>query len=179
MLARYLPGLRVKYSPDVVIANSENISHGRGPRMNQIQWLEEQGVDIFTGGNHTLDSMEDIRGYLDNPASKQLRPDNITGDNIPGSGHREYTFGGKRILIINLLGTVFMGDKCPCSNPYQKADHILKNFNASQYEAILVDFHKETTSEGYAMANYLDGRISLLWGTHTHVQTSDAEIWPG
>jgi 2',3'-cyclic-nucleotide 2'-phosphodiesterase len=179
MLAHHLPSLREKYSPDVVIANNENMSHGKGPRMNQIHWLEEQGVDIFTGGNHTLDSVEDIRAYMDAPNSKQLRPDNLTGENIPGTGHREFIFGDKKILVINLIGTAFMGDKCPCTNPFQRVEHILKNTDIDSYEAILVDFHKEATSEGYAMANYLDGRVSLIWGTHTHVQSADAEIWPG
>jgi 2',3'-cyclic-nucleotide 2'-phosphodiesterase len=185
MLAKHLPDLRVKYSPDVVIANNENISHGKGPRMNQIQWCEEQGVDIMTGWNHTLESMNDIAAFLDIPDSKQLRPDNIMGENISGTGHREFIFGDKKILVINLIGTIFMGDimanweKYPTSNPYQKIDHILKDVDVSEYEAILVDFHKETTSEGYAMANHLDGRVSLLWGTHTHVQTADADIWPG
>lgn len=179
MLAKHLPDLRAKYSPDAVIANNENISHGKGPRMNQIEWLNSLWVDIFTGGNHTLDSQEDIREYLDTENSNQLRPDNIMGEDVPGSGHREFVFGDKKILVINLIGTVFMWDKCPCSNPYQKIDHILREVNPSEYEAILIDFHKETTSEGYAMANYLDGRVSLLWGTHTHVQTADADIWPG
>lgn len=179
MLAKHLPDLRVKYAPDVVITNNENITHGKGSRMNQIEWLNEQGVDIFTGGNHSLESVDDIREYLDKENSNQLRPDNITGEDVPGTGHREFVFGDKKIFVINVLGTVFMGDKCPCSNPYQKIDHILRGVNPSEYEAILVDFHKETTSEGYAMANYLDGRVSLLWGTHTHVQTADADIWPG
>lgn len=147
--------------------------------MNQIQWLDEQGVNIFTGGNHSLDSVEDIREYMDRPDSKQLRPDNLTGEDVPGTGHREFLFGDKTILVINLIGTVFMGDKCPCSNPFQKVDHILAQHKSTRYEAILVDFHKEATSEGYAMANHLDGRVSLLWGTHTHVQSADAEIWPG
>jgi 2',3'-cyclic-nucleotide 2'-phosphodiesterase len=178
VLAKYLPDLRAKYIPDVVIANNENISHGKGPRMNQIEWLNTQKVDIFTGGNHTLDSREDIRDYLNQENSNQLRPDNIIGEDVPGTGHREFVFGDKKILVINLIGTVFMGDKCPCDNPYQRVDHILKERNVSEYEAILVDFHKETTSEGYAMANHLDGRASLLWGTHTHVQTADADIWP-
>ncbi len=92
MVTKYLPDLRAKYTPDVVIANNENISHGKGPRMNQIQWCEETGIDIFTGGNHSLESMEDIRLYMDSPDSKQLRPDNIVGENIAGSGHRVYTF---------------------------------------------------------------------------------------
>lgn len=92
MLAKHLPDLRAKYTPEVVIANNENISHGKGPRMNQIHWLEEQGVDIFTGGNHSLGSVEDIREYLDVQEGKQLRPDNITGENLPGTGHRVYTF---------------------------------------------------------------------------------------
>lgn len=178
MLAKELPNLRAKYSPDAVIVNNENISHGKGPRMNQIKWCEEQGIDIFTGGNHTLDSREDIRDYLNAENSKQLRPDNLAGDDIPGAGHRVFTFGEKKVLVINLIGTVFMGDKCPCVNAYQRFDEILKSVNPGDFEAILVDFHKETTSEGYAMANHLDGRVSLLWGTHTHVQTADAEIWP-
>jgi calcineurin-like phosphoesterase len=145
--------------------------------MNQIEWLNAQGVDIFTGGNHTLDSREDIRDYLNQENSNQLRPDNIIGEDVPGTGHREFVFGDKKILVINLIGTVFMGDKSLCDNPYQRVDHILKEKKLSEYEAVLVDFHKETTSEGYAMANHLDGRVSLLWGTHTHVQTADADIW--
>lgn len=179
MVSKHLPDLRAKYNPDIVIANNENISHGKGPRMNQISWCEEQGIDIFTGGNHTLDSMEDIREYMNIPNSKQLRPDNLKGENIPWIGHREFNFGDKKILVINLIGTVFMGDKSPCSNPYQKVDTILNHIKPTDYEAILVDFHKETTSEGYAMANFLDGRASLLWWTHTHIQTADADIWPG
>lgn len=179
MLAKYLPDLRAKYTPDVVIANSENISHGRGPRMNQIEWLNEQWVDIFTGGNHTLDSVEDVREYMDRSDSKQLRPDNLMGENIPWVGHKEFIFGDKKILVINLIGKVFMSEYCVSSNPFQKIDLILKDIQSTDHEAILVDFHKETTSEGYAMANYLDGRVSLLWGTHTHIQTADAEIWPG
>lgn len=178
MITKYLPDLRAKYSPDVVIANNENMSHGRWPRMNQIEWLEQQWVDIFTGGNHTFDSIEDIRAYMDAPDSKQLRPDNLIGDNLPWTGHREFTFWDKKVLIINLIGNLFMDERCVSSNPFQKVDTLLKNHD-SPYEAILVDFHKETTSEWYAMANYLDGRVSLLWGTHTHIQTADAEIWPG
>lgn len=69
--------------------------------------------------------------------------------------------------------------KIEYENPFPLVDSILKKYRDEQLEAILVDFHKETTSEGYAMANFLDGRVSLLWGTHTHIQTADAEIWPG
>lgn len=176
MLATHLPDLRAKYSPDVVIANNENMSHGKWPRMNQIKWLEEQGVDIFTGGNHSLTSKDDIRDYLNTPTSRQLIPINSFWDDVPGVGSRIFTFGNKRILVINALGTAYM--KMEYANPFPMVDAILKEREGEELEAILVDFHKETTSEGYAMANFLDGRVSLLWWTHTHIQTADADIWP-
>ncbi len=103
MVGKYLPDLRAKYSPDVVIANNENISHGKGPRMNQIRWCEEMGIDIFTGGNHSLVSKDDIREYMDAPNSKQLRPINSYGDDTPGVGERVFEFNGKKILVINAL----------------------------------------------------------------------------
>lgn len=184
MVSKYLSHLRAKYTPDVVIVNNENISHGKGPRMNQIRWCEEMGIDIFTGWNHSLESVEDICEYLNSPESKQLRPDNIVGDNIPGTGQRVFTFWTRKILVINLLGSIFMSEisvlwvKCLLENPYQRINKILDSYNLVEFEAILVDFHKEATSEGNAMANHLDGRVSILWGTHTHIQTADAEIWP-
>ncbi len=177
MLAKYLPDLRAKYSPDVVIVNNENITHGKGPRMNHIEWLNDLGVDIFTGGNHSLTSKDDIRDYLNDPNSKQLRPVNAAWDDTPGVGAKVFDFGGKKILVISILGTAFM--TVEYANPFPLIDKILTQHSQEKLDAILVDFHKETTSEGYAMANYLDGRVSLLWGTHTHVQTADAEIWPG
>ncbi len=178
MLTKHLPDLRKKYSPDWIIANNENISHGKWPRMNQILWCEQQGIDIFTGGNHTLDNVEDIRGYMNQENSRQLRPDNILGDDTPGVGQRIFEKWEKKILVINLIGTAFMNGKVLCGNPFQSVDNILSSYHLADFEAILVDFHKEATAEGYAMANYLDGRASLLWGTHTHIQTADAEIWP-
>ena len=177
MVAEHLPILRAKYTPDVVIANNENISHGKGPRMNQIRWCEEMGIDIFTGWNHSLVSKDDIREYMDAPNSKQLRPINSFGDDLPGVGERVFEFGGKKILVINALWRAYM--KLEYENSFPMIDAILEKYKGEKLEAILVDFHKETTSEGYAMANFLDGRVSLLWGTHTHIQTADAEIWPG
>lgn len=145
MIAKYLPDLRVKYSPDVVVANNENISHGKGPRMNQIYWCEEQGIDILTGGNHSLTSKEDIREYMDAPNSRQLRPINAFGDDLPGVGERVFHFGDKKILVINALGTVFMNKEY--ANPFPLVDAVLKKYTHEELEAILVDFHKEATSE--------------------------------
>lgn len=179
MLAAYLPILRKKYLPDAIIVNDENISHGKGPRMNQIEWLEQQWVDIFTGGNHSLESRENIADYMNLSDSRQLRPHNIIGDDLPGTGHRIYTIGWKNLLVINIMGTTFMSSKDILANPFQTVDAILAKYSQETLEAIVVDFHKEVTSEGYAMANYLDGRASVLFGTHTHVQSNDAEIWPG
>jgi calcineurin-like phosphoesterase len=90
MLTTNLPVLREKYAADAVIVNDENMSHGKGPRMNQILWLEEQGVDVFTGGNHSLESRDDIANYMNAPNSRQLRPQNLVGENLPGVGHRVY-----------------------------------------------------------------------------------------
>ncbi len=180
MLAAHLPVLREKYTPDAVIVNDENMSHGKGPRMNQILWLEEQGVDVFTGGNHSLESRDDICDYMNASNSRQLRPQNLVGENLPGVGHRVYDIAWKKLLVINVIGTIFMSaGKETMSNPFQCVDEILAFHIAEKIDAIVVDFHKETTSEGYAMANYLDGRASVLFGTHTHVQSNDAEIWPG
>jgi 2',3'-cyclic-nucleotide 2'-phosphodiesterase len=180
MLAANLPMLRTKYSPDAVIVNDENMSHGKGPRMNQILWLESQGVDVFTGGNHSLESRDDIAEYMNTPSSRQLRPHNLVGENLPGVGHRVYDIGWEKLLVINLIGNIFMSaGKETMSNPFQCVDEILAVHAGGKLDAIVVDFHKETTSEGYAMANYLDGRASVLFGTHTHVQSNDAEIWPG
>lgn len=135
---------------------------------------------MFTGGNHSLESREDIRTYMDAPNSRQLRPANLIGENLPGVGHRVYDIDGKKLLVINLIGTIFMSaGKETMGNPFQCVDEILALHASENIDAIVVDFHKETTSEGYAMANYLDGRASVLFGTHTHVQSHDAEIWPG
>jgi calcineurin-like phosphoesterase len=90
MLTAHLPVLREKYLPDAVIVNDENMSHGKGPRMNQILWLEGQSVDIFTGGNHSLESRDDIADYMNTSDSRQLRPHNLVGENLPGVGHRVY-----------------------------------------------------------------------------------------
>lgn len=179
MLSKYLPSLREKYAPDAIIVNDENISHGKWPRLNQIHWLEQQGIDIFTGGNHSLESREDIRDYMEKTDSRQLRPSNFLGDNLPGKGERVFTVNGQKLLVINLIGTIFMSQsKELYSNPYQEVNKILAQYEVESLDGIVVDFHKETTSEWYAMANFLDGRVSVLFGTHTHVQSADAEIWP-
>jgi len=180
MLAANLPILRKQYSPDAVIVNDENMSHGKWPRMNQILWLEQQGVDVFTGWNHSLESRDDIAEYMNAPGSRQLRPENLVGENLPGVGHRVYDIAWKKLLVVNVIGTVFMSaGKETMDNPFQCVDQILAQHETDTIDAIVVDFHKETTSEGYAMANYLDGRVSVLFGTHTHIQSNDAEIWPG
>lgn len=177
MLAAHLPTLRKQYSPDAVIVNDENISHGKWPRLNQIHWLESQWVDIFTGGNHSLESRNDIADYMNTPDSKQLRPHNLIGEDLPWKGYRVYDVAGQKLLVINLIGTVFMKEES--ENAFQTIDTILAQYSKDAVDAIVVDYHKEVTSEGYAMANYLDGRASVLFGTHTHIQSNDAEIWPG
>ncbi len=180
MLTAHLPVLREKYLPEAVIVNDENMSHGKGPRMNQILWLEGQSVDIFTGGNHSLESRDDIADYMNTSDSRQLRPHNLVGENLPGVGHRVYDINWQKLLVINVIGTIFMSaGKETMSNPFQGVDEILALHSTETIDAVVVDFHKETTSEWYAMANYLDGRASVLFGTHTHVQSNDAEIWPG
>ena len=162
-----LPDLRDELGLDLVIANGENAAGGFGITPDTAEELLSGGVDIITSGNHVWDQKE-IIPHLDSiPAL--LRPLNYP----PGTPGRGYAQVGD-VLVINLLGRVFVGT-VDC--PFRAIDRLLKEMSDAP-NTVIVDFHAEATSEKVAMGWYLDGRISALAGTHTHVPTADARILP-
>lgn len=161
---------------DLVVANGENAAAGFGITPQIAEELFEQNISVITTGNHVWDKRE-IMEYMNNsdgqPARRLLRPANFSAGN-PGYGFYEgQTHAGIKYAVINLQGRVFMGSS---DDPFRKADEILKQLTA---KIILVDFHAEATSEKVAMGWYLDGRVTAVLGTHTHVPTADERVLPG
>jgi 2',3'-cyclic-nucleotide 2'-phosphodiesterase len=162
-----LPGLCREYGIDLVIANGENAAGGLGLTLSTARELFDAGVDVITSGNHIWTHKE-IVPYLDSELAL-LRP-----LNYPPNPGRGYLFAGN-VLVVNLLGRVFMGHyDCP----FRAMDQLLASVEDKSVP-IIVDFHAEATSEKVAMGRYLDGRVSAVLGTHTHVGTIDSRILPG
>lgn len=175
-LALHVPALRQKYALDLVIANADNASHGLGVNHATVKELYQCGIDLLTGGDHIWDQ-RDLLPHLDR-SPWILRPLNYP-DGTPGKGfHILETANKKRLLVIHALGRVFI-DKL-CGDPFGALDSILqKHLLGKNIDAILVDFHAEATSEKMALGHYMDGRVSAVVGTHTHVPTADARILSG
>jgi metallophosphoesterase (TIGR00282 family) len=170
-LKKFLPTLLEKYSPSLVVANGENAAGGIGITPDICRQLLAQ-VDVLTSGNHIWDKRDAVE-YLDQEP-RLLRPANYPSPN-PGKG--VYTFDTKEgfpVAILNLQGRVFME---PIDCPFRAADRELKLLE-DRNPMIFVDFHAEATSEKQAMGWYLDGRVSAVVGTHTHVSTADEKILP-
>ena len=163
-----LPGLKREQSIDFVICNGENTAGGFGITADTATELLESGVDVLTSGNHVWDKKE-IVPYLDE-GLPLIRPANYP--DAPGRGYLHQ--GG--VTVVNLIGRVFMA---PLECPFRTADTLLEQLREeSANKVIIVDFHAEATSEKQAMGWYLDGRVSAVFGTHTHVGTVDARILP-
>ncbi len=168
-ISNVLPLVKIKYAPDLVVANGENSAGGLGITYKTSAELFDSGVDIVTGGNHIWDKKEATR--LLNENQKIIRPLNFPSS-VPGKGYYIFqTNDGTNGIIINLQGRVFM--EPVVENPFLCMDRFLKEKN---FKISLVDFHAEATAEKQALGFFLDGRISALLGTHTHVQTADAWI---
>lgn len=168
----WLPGLIQKYKADFVIANGENAADGKGCTAKEGKVLFELGVDVITGGNHTWDRHQS-QDYLKNEP-RSLRPMNYPKGTYGNGFHIGESKKGK-VGVLNLQGRTFMAD-IDC--PFRTAEWVLQKISA-ETKVIFVDFHAEATAEKIAMANFLDGKISALVGTHTHVQTADERIFPG
>lgn len=167
-----VPGLVAEHRLDLVIANVENISGGHGVDKARIREMWEAGVHLCTTGNHVWQNRE-IFDFID-AEPRLLRPANFP-DPCPGRGWTLHkTSGGVAVVLMNLMGRIFMQ---PLECPFRTADRILERLG-SDLRVILVDFHAEATSEKVALGWYLDGRVSALVGTHTHVQTADERILP-
>ncbi len=169
-IQKILPEWKKEFSPQVVIANADNVTHGRSINKNHFDLLREVGVDIFTAGDHTLER-EEALSLLADDEIPVLRPVNIEGD-YPGRGADVFVVGKEELLVICLLGQVFIDKKV--SSPFIALDDVLQKF--SGIKNIIVDFHAEATSEKAALGWYADGRVSAVLGTHTHVQTADERL---
>lgn len=167
-LKAILPGLRQELAIDYVIANGENTAGGFGITSDTAYELLDNGVDLLTSGNHIWDQKE-IIPYMDE-GLPLIRPANYP--NAPGRGYLIYD----GIMVLNLMGRVFM-PALDC--PFRTADAVLNEVAESENpKVIIVDFHAEATSEKQGLGWYLDGRVSAVLGTHTHVGTVDAKILP-
>ena len=167
----YVQKLRKEKKIDVVIANGENSAAGKGLTRTSLDELYSGGADIITTGNHVWDK-KDVMEFIDSEPFL-IRPANYP-DGTPGKGYCLYPFKAKTIGVMNLSGRTFM-PALDC--PFQKAEELLKEMQG-QCDLIFLDFHAETTSEKMALGFYLDGRITGLVGTHTHIQTADERILP-
>lgn len=170
---KHIDKVRRTHNINAVIVNGENCAHGRGITTKNVRFFQHNGVDVITSGNHIWKHKE-IYPYLDEH-SDLLRPANFPSA-TPGVGVTTFMVEGHRVGVINLQGRVFMKELIDC--PFNKADAILAELH-KKTNIILVDFHAEATSEKMALSFYLDGRVSGVVGTHTHVQTADERILPG
>jgi hypothetical protein len=169
-VAKILPKLKKSQKIDLVFANAENAAHGVGVTEETLKELVEAGVDYFTTGDHAFDKIKQVDCYEKFPI---IRPANYPAE-VPGQGYCLITESEHKILLVNLLGRVFMSGDYDC--PFRKIDEILAMFAKENLSAIIIDIHAEATSEKISLKHYLDGRVSAVLGTHTHVMTADAEI---
>ncbi len=175
ILREVLPQWQSEYQPDAVIVNVENLAHGKGVTPSTLADIDNLGIDCFTSGNHIFNkhhlSAECFEKY-----PKLIRPANFVGQ-FPGFGYYRFAKQGNQFLVVNLNGQVFMENQFDgeIANPFLAIDKLLAQ-EAQKGDIIIVDFHAEATSEKVAMGYYLDGRVSFLTGTHTHVPTADARI---
>lgn len=171
MVEQYLPKLKEKHKPNVIVMNGENAAGGKGITEKIYRAFLEQGVHVVTLGNHAWDQ-RDIFEFIDD-AKALIRPANLP-EGAPGKGIVYVQVENMEVAIINLQGRIFL-PAIDC--PFKKADELIEEASR-RTPMIFVDFHAEATSEKQAMGWYLDGRVSAVVGTHTHVQTADARILP-
>lgn len=170
-LKQSLKQITEKEKIDFVIVNAENSAEGMGITEKNFKDITSLGVDCITMGNHTW-GKKDIFKFIDSP--KIIRPANYP-EGVVGKGYNIYTCKGKKIAVINLIGRVDIN--ILTENPFLEAKKIIEKIQ-NEADMIFIDFHAEATAEKIAMGRFLDGKITALWGTHTHVQTADEQILP-
>ncbi len=166
----HLPELIEQTNADFCIANGENVAQGRGITEKTSKVLFAAGVDAFTSGNHLWDQKDSVEFIANEP--RILKPLNFPNKAV-GATHIILRKNNLELAVFSLIGQAFMGS---ANSPFETADHFLQNTTLPK--SILVDIHAEATAEKRALGYYLDGRISVLTGTHTHIQTADEEILP-
>ena len=183
----YLPSLKKKYQPDIIIANAENLAHGIGATQTTIDELKALGVTAFTSGNHIWEKagsdemLDDPNNNLVRPANYAVKKSGVGVRTINVSvGRGKNKLGVIKLNVVNLMGKVFYGwgkdDSEVLHDPFKVLDKIV---SADRQGIYFVDIHAEATSEKAALANYFDGRVAAVIGTHTHVQTADERILSG
>lgn len=178
VVEKLLPGLRRTHAVDLVVAQAENLSDGKGIRQEDFARLRKAGVDFCTGGNHSL-YREEIFPLLNDPAQPIVRPANYP-KGTPGQGYKYIRTPKGEVLIISLLGQIVGKDAdLEVDNPLQVIDQILKAEKNHVRVATIVNFHGDFSSEKRIIGHYLDGRASAVIGDHWHVQTADADVLPG
>ncbi len=165
-----LPRLKQQYRPDAIIINGENSAIGNGIDRQSAERLFAAGADVLTGGNHSFQRKG--ADELHEETEALLRPANWCGDPF-GRGEYRLDLGAYDLRVISLQGSLFMNK---CENPFTYLDKLLEK--GTPRDLTVVDFHAEATAEKQALVRHCDGRIALLFGTHTHVQTNDAQILP-
>ncbi len=172
MLARGLAELQYRHKTDFTIVNAENAAHGRGLSYATCEELLELDIDVLTMGNHVWDNSEIFKVF--DCCDCIVRPANLQ-PGLPGIGSLLKEKNGIKVGVVNLLGQV---NCLPCDNPFVAADREIEKLKTQGAQIIFVDMHAEATSEKIALGRYLDGRVSAVIGTHTHVQTADEKILP-
>ncbi len=170
-LGNVLQNLKNKENIDFIIVNGENSAEGMGITEKNFNDIVSFGTDVVTMGNHTW-GKKDIFKFIDNP--KLIRPANYP-EGVLGRGYEIYNCKNKKIAVINLIGRVDMG--VLSENPFLVVNKIIEEIK-NKVDIIIIDFHAEATAEKIAMGHYLDGKVTIIFGTHTHVQTADEKILP-
>lgn len=168
-LKQYLPHIKSKYKPHLIVVNGENAAGGFGLTEALYKELKSLNIHVITMGNHTF-SKREIIDFMDEATI--IRPINY-GEGVPGKGIYTFKYNDTTVSVINIMGRVFMGD--PLKNPFTVIDDVLKTLES---DIILIDFHGEATSEKLAFGHHVDGRVTAVFGTHTHVPTNDAMQLP-
>ena len=191
-IKKTLPSYKEKYKIDLTIANADNLAHGKGVTGNTVKEVLEYGVDVLTCGDHIWDNKKQAVEIIESEKYNFICPANLPNlfsrqsplrRDSDGTkmfdlqkGYKIIEVNKKRILIINLIGRVFFQKYPDC--PFRAVDKILED-NKNNFDIAFVDFHCEATSEKRALGFYLNSRVSVILGTHTHIQTADEEILDG
>jgi 2',3'-cyclic-nucleotide 2'-phosphodiesterase len=173
-----LPDLKAELKLDLVIAQAENTTAGKGISLSDFERLRSAGIDFCTGGNHSL-FLKEIHEAMADPNQPIIRPANYLSK-TPGLGYKYVDTASGPVLVISLLGQIVGRDSDkPVDNPLQIIDKILKSEKSKKKAATIVNFHGDFSSEKFVIGHYLDGKVSAVIGDHWHTPTADADILPG
>ena len=176
-VVKVLAEIKQNFKPDLVIGNIENRAHGKGVTPKTLTEMTDAGVQVFTSGEHIYDKVSPERiNELFVAFPTLLKPANFSPDR-PGRGEVIFDTAKGKVLVISLIGQVFF--RAINLSPWTMLPEILERYAREKLAAVILDFHAEATSEKVALGQYFDGKISALFGTHTHIPTADAAILPG